>query len=318
METTAKRVRTQPVKNRLERLGKRWNWFATALRVNDRYSELKGNYVAAAVTLAAFVSLFPLLLVIIAVIGVVSSHSSDVAGSIIRNLGLTGEAAKAVTSAISTAQESKRAASIIGLAGLLWSGLGLVAAIEYALDTVWQVKGRGMRDKLGGLVWLVGAGLLFLATFAVTTALNFLPAALAPVGIVVGLALDVGLWLWTFKVLTNNDIGWKALLPGAVFGAVGLEILKAVGSIYVPRLVSSSSAMYGSLGVVFAVLAWLLLFGRLMVYAATLNVVRWEEDHGTVTVELQAPRIPGTAPVEATRAGDVLPSPDVSVPERVT
>ena len=247
------------MKKRLEGLGERWRWFGTALRVNDRYSELNGNYVAAAVTLAAFVSLFPLILVIIAVIGVVSSHSNDIAGSIIHNLGLSGEAAKAVTSAISTAQQSKRAASIIGLAGLLWSGLGLVAAIEYALDTVWQVKGRGMRDKLGGLVWLAGAGLLFLATFALTTALNFLPAALAPVGIVVGLAIDVGLWLWTFKVLTNNDIGWKALLPGAVFGAVGLEILKAVGSIYVPRLVASSSAMYGSLGVVFAVLVRLAL-----------------------------------------------------------
>src|SRR5205085_1280081 len=56
------------VKKRLERLGKRWRWFGTALRVNDRYAELNGNYVAAAVTLAAFVSLFPLILVIIAVI----------------------------------------------------------------------------------------------------------------------------------------------------------------------------------------------------------------------------------------------------------
>src|SRR5205823_10832774 len=145
-------------------------------RVNDRYSELNGNYVAAAVTLAAFVSLFPLILVIIAAVGLVSSHSSDIAGNIIRNLGLSGEAAKAVTSAISTAQRSQRAASIIGIAGLLWSGLGLVAAIEYALDTVWQVKGRGMRDKLSGLLWLAGAGVLFLSSFAVTTALNFLPA----------------------------------------------------------------------------------------------------------------------------------------------
>jgi membrane protein len=306
------------VKKRLERLGRRWRWFGTALRVNDRYSELNGNYVAAAITLAAFISLFPLILVIIAVVGLVSSHSTDIAGSIIRNLGLTGDAAKAVTSAISTAQRSERAASIIGIAGLLWSGLGLVAAMEYAVDTVWQVKGRGMRDKLGGLLWLAGAGLLFLTSFAVTTALNFLPAAVAPVGIVVGLGIDVALWLWTFNVLTNNETGWKPLLPGAVFGAVGLEVLKAAGSIYVPRLVASSSAMYGSLGVVFAVLAWLLLFGRLLVYSATLNVVRWEEDHGTVTLELQAPRMPGKVPVEASRAGDVLPSPEVTVPERVT
>ena len=70
---------------------------------------------------------------------------------------------------------------------------------------------------------------------------------------------------------------------------------------------ASSSALYGSLGVVFAVLAWLVFFGRLIVYASVLNVVRWEEDHGTVTAEVQVPRLPGQVPVEATRAGDALP-----------
>ena len=78
-----------------------------------------------------------------------------------------------------------------------------------------------------------------------------------------------------------------------------------MGSIYVPRLVASSSALYGSLGVVFAILAWLLFFGRLIVYSAVVNVVRWEEDHGTVTVDLPVPKVPGEVPTEATRAGEV-------------
>ena len=47
-----------------------------------------------------------------------------------------------------------------------------------------------------------------------------------------------------------------------------------MGSIYVPRLVASSQALYGTLGIVFATLAWLLFFGRLLVYANVLNVVR--------------------------------------------
>jgi hypothetical protein len=37
------------------------------------------------------------------------------------------------------------------------------------------------------------------------------------------------------------------------------------------------------------------------------NVIMWEESHGTVTVDLPAPKIPGTVPVEATRAGEVVP-----------
>jgi uncharacterized BrkB/YihY/UPF0761 family membrane protein len=119
----------------------------------------------------------------------------------------------------------------------------------------------------------------------------------------------MGLWLWTFKILSRRDIGWKSLLPGAVVGAIGLEVLKIVGGIYVPRAVQSASALYGTLGIVFATLAWLLFFGRLVVYSAVVNVVRWEEDHGTVTLQMEVPRVKGetTEPVEVTRAGETKP-----------
>ena len=73
-----------------------------------------------------------------------------------------------------------------------------------------------------------------------------------------------------------------------------------------PRAVASSSALYGSIGVVFAVLAWLFLLGRLLVYAATLNVVLWERRHGTVTVEMSAPNLPGREPLEAHRRHEDL------------
>ncbi len=291
------------MKERLNALGRRFGWFATALRVQERYSELNGNYLAAAITLAGFVALFPLLLVGIAVLGVFSHNSTDLAGEVVSQLGLSGRAATVVTDTIGQAEQSRRTASLLGLAGLFWTGLGVVGAMQYGLNTVWQVKGRGWRDKLTGLGWLAGAAVLFLLSFALTAAVNLVPW-LAPGSILVGLAVGVGLWLWTMKVLPNREVGWKALLPGAVAGAIGFELLKVVGSIYVPKAVASSSALYGSLGVVFAVLAWLLFFGRLVIYASVLNVVRWEEDHGTVTAEVQLPRIPGEVPVEATRAGD--------------
>jgi uncharacterized BrkB/YihY/UPF0761 family membrane protein len=104
-------------------------------------------------------------------------------------------------------------------------------------------------------------------------------------------------------------VGWKALLPGALVGAIGLEILKAVGAFYVPGAVAKASALYGTLGVVFATLAWLLFFGRLVVYAAVVNVVRWEEDHGTVVMEMEVPRVhpETTQPVDVTRAGETKP-----------
>ena len=76
---------------------------------------------------------------------------------------------------ITTAENSRQATSIIGLGGLLWTGLGLVAAMQYAVNVPWQIKGRGMRDKLSALLWLAGFGPLFLATFGLGAVLNYLP-----------------------------------------------------------------------------------------------------------------------------------------------
>ncbi len=297
------------MKEKLDRLGQRWKWFGTVLAVQKRYGELNGNYLAASVTLSAFLSLFPLLLFAIAVLGFVAAGTPELADDVVAELGLQGEAAEAITAAIDTARESRRAASIIGVAGLLWSGLGLVAAFQYAINAAWQVTGRGLRDRLKGLMWLGGATLLFLTSFATSSVIRWLPNFLAPLTTLAGLSVNFGLWLWTFKVLATRDVGWKALVPGAVVGGLGFEVLKAVGAFYVPGAVASASALYGTLGVVFATLAWLLFFGRLVVYAAVVNVVRWEEEHGTVTVELEVPRVPAetTPPVDVTRAGETKP-----------
>jgi membrane protein len=289
----------------------RWKWFATVVRVQDRFDEVHGGYLAAAVTLAAFTSIFPLLLVTVAIVGFLSINS-DLPTQIIGRLGLTGEAATVVLKAIATAQKSRKGALGFGTIGLLWSGLGLVAAVQYAFDNVWQVKGRGLKDKLGGLLWLVGSVVILVISFGLTAVLNVVPW-LAPVSIVVGVAVNFALWMWTLKALLNLDVPWRDLVPGAVFGAVGLEVLKVAGSIYVPRAVSASSALYGSIGVVFAILAWLFFFGRLAVYVAVVDVVRWEEQHGTVTAEIELPKHPDLVAVEATRAGEAKdPLPVVS------
>ena len=291
------------IRARAARLPKRWPWLRLLLDIKDRFDEVHGGYLASAITLSAFLSLFPLLLVATAVIGFVSAGSSNVADDVIRELGLTGEAAQTVRDAVAAAENSRRAASIVGLAGLLWTGLGLVAALQYAFDSVWQVKGRGLKDKLFGVAWLIGAGLLFAGSFAITGVIRLVPM-LAPLNIVLGLAVGTLLFLWTQRILCNRDVGWRPLLAGAIVAAVGFEILKAVGSFYVPRLVASSSALYGSIGTVFAILAWLFFFGRLLVLTSIVNVVLWERKHGTTTVEVEVPNMPGEDPSVGTRAGE--------------
>lgn len=279
-----------------------WAWVDMGLRVQKRFGDLHGNYLADAISMAAFLAIFPLLLVAIAVAGFLSYGHHDVAGSIIRHLGLGGEAARTVTQTLATARRSRKAASVIGLAGFLWSGLRVVGAMQYAYNQAWQVKERGFKDKLVGIGWLLGAVILFGASAAVTALLGFLPGFLSPAALLVALATNVCLWWWTAKTLPNRDVGWRPLLPGAILGGIGLEVLKAVGGFYVPHLVSSSSQLYGSIGMVFALLAWLVLFGKLVVYSATLDVVLWEQRRGTVKAMVEVPVQPA-ATLESTRTG---------------
>jgi membrane protein len=283
----------------------RFRWLDAVLRVTDRFGAVGGGPLSSSIALATFVSLFPLLLVVIAVVGFLSSSDADFAQRLVGDLGLRGEAADTVRDALETAEGSRQAASIVGLIGLLWSGLGVVGSLQTALNAVWQVKGRGLLDRVVALRWLAGAGVLFLATAALGPVVRVAPGPAKPLAIALGAALTTVLFVWTYTSLGNNHVGWRGHVPGAVLVAVGFEVLKAVGSVYVPRAVASSSALYGSLGVVFAVLAWLLLYGRLIVYGAVVNVLRHEADAGTVTVQIEVPRIDGEVPLSATRGGAV-------------
>lgn len=281
------------IKGKLAALGERFAPLGKVLAIQERYKDLHGNNLAAAVTFQAFVSLFPLLLVAVAVIGWIAGDGTNVAGAVVRELGLNGDAKEAVEDAVTAARESKKAASAVGLLSLFWSGLGLVNALQYGYNQVWQVEERGVKDKAVGILWLAGAVVVFVAAAAITTLLRWLPGYFAPLGILIALAVNLALWIWTSKVLPNTKVPWRAVVPGAIFAAIGLEVLKAVGAFYVPKLVASSSQLYGTLGVVFALLAWLFFFGRLIIYSAVVNVTFWEKKAGTVTVVTEVPAQPG-------------------------
>src|SRR5438270_12101201 len=94
-----------------------------ALAVQGRYKELNGRELALAITLSAFLSILPLLLVGIAVFGFFSAGASkDLDAEEVKRLSLdtSSDTARLVTEAILTAEQSRKASSVVGLAGLLW------------------------------------------------------------------------------------------------------------------------------------------------------------------------------------------------------
>jgi membrane protein len=297
------------LEQRLARLRERSRPVDTVMTVNERVGIVGGGPLSAALALAAFVSLFPLVLVGIAVVGFVSTNDVNLAAETVDRLGLTGQAAQTLLDAFQAAERTRRGATIVGFVTLLWSGLGVVATAEAVINAAWQAKGRGLVGKLNALAWVAGAGTLLLVSIGLTSLANVLPGPAAVPTVLIGLVLDTLLFLWTFRQLANVSVGWRDHLPGAIVGAVGFGLLKLAGAVYVPRLVASSSALYGSIGVVFAVLAWFVLGARLLMYASAYNVVRFERSHGTVTIDIEVPNIEGEVPLEATRGGAVADSP---------
>lgn len=303
---------------KLRRLGERWPALGTALRTQQRFAEINGNFVSAAITVSIFISVFPLLLVAIAVIGYLASGDQGWAERFVDGLELTGAARDTVVDAVTRASESRQAASVVGLLGLLWSGTNVGLALQRGVRAPWQEPARGMRDRLQATLWLVTAAIGFTAAIALTGALNWIPDQIPGfvawfLTILVGLAIGTGLFLWMFWGLSTRNVPARDLLLGAVVAAIGFEVLKLVGTVYVPRLVARSSSLYGPLGIVFALLAWLMILARLIVYMSTLNAVRFEETTGRRTVAVYVPDLPGTEILAANRGGLLVTPVDLKV-----
>ena len=92
---------------------------------------------------------------------------------------------------------------------------------------------------------------------------------------------DVVLFLYLFLRLAHVREPVRAVLPGAVFGALGFFVLKLVGGYYVQHTTTKGEATYGTFAVVVGLLLFLNLISRLVLLAVA-YVVTGEGRHGTL------------------------------------
>lgn len=168
----------------------------------------------------------------------------------------------------------------VGLVGALWAGLGVTMATERAMNSIWDIpmseRPNIWWSRLRGLLMLAILGLFFLASSALTAirggsgALGFTGDVLAVAGTFV---LNLLLYGLAFFVLTNQHLTWRQVFPGAAVGALGWTVLLNLGALYVEHTIAHASRLYGSIGIVIGLIAWIYLGARLTVYAAEVNVV---------------------------------------------
>lgn len=260
-----------------------------SLAVAKRFSEKRGSNLAAAIAFRAFLGLFACLVLSFAIAGYLNASGRAVSESIIRNLGLSGDAAKSVYNAVKQAQSSRATTTIFGLLGLVWTGTGLSMAIAYAWNSAWGIPGGGLRGRASGVLWMLGSGACILAAVGSTSWIAS-HHALPIIAIIIGITSDLMLVLLTAVLLPARHIPLRWMLPAVIVTSIGLSGARFAGATVLPLIASDSSAIYGTLGVFFALLIWMLVIGYVLVAAAMVEVIIWERTYGTVDIKVVVPR----------------------------
>ena len=260
-----------------DRFQQRHAALAIPLAVIKKFGNDSAGNLAALVAYYAFFSIFPLLLVFVTVLGYVLQHNPATLHSIEHSVSTNFPAVSKVLDF--TALHGHVLGLIIGLAGAFWSGLGVTAAAQTALDTVWAVPQKSrpnfIQSKLRGIGLLISVGLLFIVA---TGASGLASGGLGGVGttiagIVVSLIANCVLFLIAFRLMTASEVPTGKLLIGVAVAAVLWTILQSLGGLYIGHVTKHMSPAYATVGTVIALLIWLHLGAQITLYAAELNVV---------------------------------------------
>lgn len=260
-------------------------WLGIPLAVVYKFGEDQGTYLAALITYYGFVSLFPLLLLLVTILSYVLQGNPGlqqaVLNSALRDFPIIGQQiGENVHSLHGTVT-----GLVVGVLGGIYGGLGVTVAGQYVMDTVWAVP-RDLRpdpfvSRLRGLLLLVllGAGVLVTTGLSgLTTSGSTYPAGLdmlvRVLASVLAIALNAALFTVAFRVLTARDVSLRELLPGAILAALAWQGLQELGTYYVGHELTGASATYGLFGIVLGLLAWIYLGALVVVFCAEINVVR--------------------------------------------
>lgn len=241
----------------------------------DRDAEVGGGIIAGALAYRLFIWLLPLALVFVAGFGVATSGTSDSPHAAARSLGLAGIVSGSVANAANS--PARWYAFLIGIPILLWATRSLLRTLIVMHRLCWtDVRHAAPKATAKATLRVLG---LFLCFFAVTAAASYVRSRSAGPGLIVTLVLLVpygGIWLLVSLRLPHRGSTWRALVPGAVLFAVGVEILNAVTAYFIVPEAESKQGTYGSLGLAAALLLALFFLSRLVVATAVLNATLWE------------------------------------------
>jgi membrane protein len=244
---------------------------------------------AAALTYYGVLSIFPALIVLVSILGLVGTSATQ---PLLDNLGTfaPGPANDIFTNAIRGLTESNEAAGLlffVGLGAALWSSSGYIGAFMRAANVIWDVEeGRPVWKTIPLRVVVT---LVMLVLLAVSAVIVVITGPLADkVGQLLGLG-DVVVTVWDivkwpvlilvvvviFAILyyaspNVRQPGFRWITPGSVVAVVLWMLASAAFALYVASF-GSYNKTYGALGAVIVFLVWLWISNVAVLLGAEFN-----------------------------------------------
>ncbi len=254
----------------------------------EHFSANRSSQAAAGLAFYVFFSLFPLLLILVAV-----------ASSFLREEAAFQQAVNFVSQAIpvsrqliarnlETALERRTTVGSIGFISALWSATNAFATLSQHINRAWeQAQAPGfIRKRLLGLAMVGVLVLLLVLSMIATTALRFVPASIElPIGDLdlfsraiwqVGsriaqplltMLLLVSLYRW----VPDTDVHWIPALWAGGFATLGWEVIRIGFTAFLSAGLLRYDLVYGSLAAVVTLQFWIYLGAIILLFGAHLN-----------------------------------------------
>jgi membrane protein len=270
-----------PVADKLDRIQRRHRAAGFPIAVVYKYVDDTGPYLAALITYYAFISLFPLLLLLTTILGHLLAGNPELQQKLIDSalsqFPVVGEH-------LATPAELSGGAVgiVVGLLGSLYGALGVAQAVQHAMNTAWSVPRNSRPNPFlarGKSLLLLGtAGLAVLGTTALSTMgsgnAGSLGTLLRTLSLLGSISVNSIVFVLAFRLATARRLTVGQVAPGALIAAVLWQLLQTFGVSYVSRVVSRASAINGVFALVLGLLAFLYLAAVIGVLCVEINVVR--------------------------------------------
>ena len=270
----------EAVVRRMDKFQQRHDVLGFPFAVLQKFGNDQAASKAALIAYYGLFALFPLLMLFTTVLGYVLHNNDqlrkDLVDSALGSFPIIGPQLQSHVHGLT----GSALAVVIGSLLLLYGAIGLGLATQSAMNNVWNIPYVRwpplLIRYLRGFAVLV---LLALSTIGSTVLTGF--ATLASHGgvstgllLVGSLALNFGLILIAFMVMTAVRFTWRDVLLGAALATVFWQTLQLVGSWYVGRELRHATETSGFFGIVIVLLAWIYLGAQLFLLAAEINVVK--------------------------------------------